>query len=85
MNDGLLELIERGTTLGFVRPVTQDLIQVHEDPNACLTPCKRAVPTPSTTPISASRPRLSRRIGLLADAGVACLVAEGCGIATFNR
>jgi len=36
MNDGLLELIERGTTLGFVRPVTQDLIQVHEDPNALL-------------------------------------------------
>ena len=36
MNDGLLELIERGTTLGFVRPVTQELIQVHKDPNALL-------------------------------------------------
>ena len=36
MNDGLIELIERGTTLGFVRPVTQELIQVHEDPNALL-------------------------------------------------
>ena len=36
MNDALLELIERGTTLGFVRPVTQELVQVHEDPNALL-------------------------------------------------
>ena len=36
MNEALLELIERGTTLGFVRPVTQELVQVHEDPNALL-------------------------------------------------
>ena len=34
MNEALLELIERGTTLGLVRPVTQELVQVHEDPNA---------------------------------------------------
>ena len=36
MNDALLELIERGTNLGFVRPVTQDLVQVHEDPKQLL-------------------------------------------------
>ena len=36
MNDALLELIERGTTLGFVRPVTQELLQVSQDPNALL-------------------------------------------------